>query len=359
MAEKLSWTELRHAIAQRVGVSEKQAGAFLAAFQEQLTEGLRKDKLVKINGLGTFKLQAVAPRKSVNVSTGEQIIIEGYNKVVFVPEAGVKELVEKAGELGVTAEALQLTEKKEVVDPLKKLGEQAEEIVDILGELGQAPKTKKKKKVEKEKKEPVEPETPETPEEPKEPEEVHEPEIPEEPKEPEEPEVVEEPKEEPEVEEKPAEKPYIPEAPAEKSKKSFKFVRDTLICVVILLLLLLIGYFFLRNKLSGWMEEMVQPKAQTERVEEVQKVQDVQEVQEIPDTLETPEVQEPVVEEPQEWRYEKLIKTEEIRPGSRLAWISKKYYGDKAYWPYLYAANKDHIDNRVIFLSARRYVFRN
>ena len=62
MAEKLSWTELRHAIAQRVGVSEKQAGAFLAAFQEQLTEGLRKDKLVKINGLGTIKLQAVAPR---------------------------------------------------------------------------------------------------------------------------------------------------------------------------------------------------------------------------------------------------------------------------------------------------------
>lgn len=336
MAEKLSWTELRHAIAQRVGVSEKQAGAFLAAFQEQLTEGLRKDKLVKINGLGTFKLQAVAPRKSVNVSTGEEIIIEGYNKVVFVPEAGVKELVEKAGELGVTAAALHLTETKEVVDPLKKLGEQAEEIVDILGELGQAPKTKKKKKVEEVPEEVHEPETTETPEEPKEPEE---------------PEVVEEPKEEPEVEEKPAEKPYIPEAPAEKSKKSFKFVRDTLICVVILLLLLLVGYFFLRNKLSGWMEEMVQPKAQTERVEEVQKVQDVQEVQEIPDTLETPEVQEPVVEEtpvveePQEWQYDKLIKTEEIRPGSRLAWISKKYYGDKAYWPYLYAANKDHIDN--------------
>ena len=119
----------------------------------------------------------MAPRKSVNVSTGEEIIIEGYNKVVFVPEAGVKELVEKAGEMGVTAEALHLTEKKEAVDPLKKLGEQAEEIVDILGELGQGPKEKKpaakkpaakkpatKKKVEK----PVEPEKPvqEEPEKP-------------------------------------------------------------------------------------------------------------------------------------------------------------------------------------------------
>ena len=334
MADKLSWTELRHAIAIRAGVSEKQAGVFLAAFQEQLTEGLRKDKLVKINGLGTFKLQAVAPRKSVNVSTGEQIIIEGYNKVVFVPEAGVKELVEKAGELGVTAEALQLTEKKEAVDPLKKLGEQAEEIVDILGELGQSPKKKEKSKVESRKKKAKEPIIPETPEEPKEPETPETPEIP----------------EEPAQEEKPAEKPFVPEKPAEKPKKSFKFVRDTLICVVILLLLLLVGYFFLRNKLSGWMEEMVQPKAQTEQVEPVTIIPEVPETLEIqePEIIETPEVQETPeepVQEVEEWHYDKLIKTEEIRPGSRLAWISKKYYGTKVYWPYLYAANKDHIDN--------------
>ena len=311
--------------------------------------------MVKINGLGTFKLQAVAPRKSVNVSTGEEIIIEGYNKVVFVPEAGVKELVEKAGEMGVTAEALHLTEKKETVDPLKKLGEQAEEIVDILGELGQGPKEKKsskgskvqevlspegarlpqekpkkstpKKKVEK----PVEPEKPEEPVQ-EEPEKPFVPEAPVEPKKP--------------------EKPVEPEVQEEtKAKKPYHFVRDTLICVVILLLLLLVGYFFLRNQLSGWIDELVQPKAQTERVEEVQEFESsrVQELEEVP---ETPEVQEPVqesvqeVQEPvKEWRYDKLIKTEEIRPGSRLAWISKRYYGSKVYWPYLYAANKDHIDN--------------
>ena len=340
MADKLSWTELRHAIAQRTGVSEKQVGSFLAALQEQLTEGLKKDKMVKINGLGTFKLQAVAPRKSVNVSTGEEIIIEGYNKVVFVPEAGVKELVEKAGEMGVTAEALHLTEKKEAVDPLKKLGEQAEEIVDILGELGQGPKEKKSSKVQEVQEKPKK----STPK--KKIEKLAEPEKPEEP-----------------VQEEP-EKPFVPEAPVEpekpekpeaqeetKAKKPYHFVRDTLICVVILLLLLLVGYFFLRNQLSGWIDELVQPKAQTERVEEFEssRVQEVQEVQEI---SETPEVQEPVqepvqeVQEPvQEWRYDKLIKTEEIRPGSRLAWISKRYYGSKVYWPYLYAANKDHIDN--------------
>ena len=125
MADKLSWTDIRHALALRAGVSEKKAGAFLSAFQDQLIEVLKNDKQVKLNGLGTFKVQAVAPRKSVNVNTGEEIIIEGYNKLVFAPEAGVKELVEK--------------QPKEI-DPLKKLGAQAEEIVDILGDLGQSPK---------------------------------------------------------------------------------------------------------------------------------------------------------------------------------------------------------------------------
>ena len=94
MAEKLSWTELRRSLASRAGVSEKTAGIFLNAFTAQLIAGLKSDKQVKINGLGTFKLQAVSPRKSVNVSTGEEITIAGYNKVVFTPEAGVKELVE-------------------------------------------------------------------------------------------------------------------------------------------------------------------------------------------------------------------------------------------------------------------------
>ena len=133
---KLSWTELRRALAARAGVSDKEANAFLNAFNDQLVAALKSDKQVKVNGLGTFKLQAVAPRKSVNVKTGEQITIEGYNKVAFVPEAGVKELVEK----GVQSTEYRVqtdNASKPEVDPLKKLGAQAEEIVDILGEVGQ------------------------------------------------------------------------------------------------------------------------------------------------------------------------------------------------------------------------------
>ena len=95
MAEKLIWTELRRIVASRAGVSEKEANTFLNALYAEIVEALKTDKQVKINGLGIFKLQAVAPRKSVNVTTGETIILEGYNKVAFVPEAGVRELIEK------------------------------------------------------------------------------------------------------------------------------------------------------------------------------------------------------------------------------------------------------------------------
>ena len=127
MAEKLSWTDLRRVLAKRAGVSEKEANAFLSALTDELVVALKEDKQVKINGLGMFKLQAVAPRKSVNVVTGEEFTLEGYNKMVFLPEAGVKELIE-----GLETE-------NAASDPIKKLGSQAEEIVDILGELGQSP----------------------------------------------------------------------------------------------------------------------------------------------------------------------------------------------------------------------------
>lgn len=325
---KLSWSELRRAIIVRANVKEAEATAFLNALQTQLIEALRIEKVVKINGLGTFKLQAVAPRKSVNVTTGEEITIDGYNKIAFVPEAGVKELVEKgASELGATAAALGLNEEpKEEFNPLKKLGEQAEEIVEILGELGQRPGTNSAKK-----------------EEPKE-----------EPKEPEKP--IEEPKP---VDFKPVEvtpiKPLYPTEDKEEKpkKKEFHFVRDTLICVVILLMLLLAGYFFLRSQLSGWIEELVNGAPQTEVVvNDVPKEVEQPKEEKIPEIAKEPEKpQEPeVTKEPEKpieniRVYKEWLLTEQITQGSRLTWIAKKHYGSKIYWVYLYDANKDRIMN--------------
>ena len=310
MADKLSWTELRRALAIRAGVSEKKAGAFLQAFQVQLVEALKQDKQVKINGLGTFKLQSIAPRKSVNVKTGEEITIEGYNKLAFTPEAGVKELVES----GKWKEESPAADPN---DPIQKLGAQAEEIVDILGELGQRPG------------ETVSGERLGVSEEPKE-EPIQEPEKVEEPKKVEEPAFIPEAKQEPEPQ------------PEPKAKKKHHFVRDTLICVVILLMLLAGAYFFLRHELSSIIQSLIQPE-QTEMVMPAPKAEEP--------VVETVAVEEPAVEEEKEAVvaeedirvYKDFILTEEITPGSRLAWIAKKHYGNKVYWPYLYDANKDHL----------------
>lgn len=328
MAEKLSWTELRRAVAARAGVSEKTAGAFLNALTSQLLEGLRTDKSVKINGLGTFKLQGVAPRKSVNVTTGEEIVIPGYNKIAFAPEIGVKELVER-GESKVEGSE---------IDPIKKLGEQADEIVDLLADLGQGPGKVQRDKVQstKEPEEVAEPE-PEKVEEPiVEPEPIAEPELVAEPEPVEEPEPVAEPE--------PVKEP-------EKPKKKYNFVRDLLICVVVLLVLLFGGYFFLRSQLTKWIESLTQPKEQTEVV--VQPVEEPEPVVEpvlidtvVPEPVEeNSEVSIQKSEEPEPEPYSDLITIEEMHEASRLTWMAKRYYGDKKYWPYLYDANRDVITN--------------
>ena len=372
MADKLSWSELRRALAQRANISEKDANAFLTAFNAQLLEALKTEKQVKINGLGTFKLQAVAPRKSVDVTTGNEITIEGYNKVSFVPEAGVKELVEKV-EAGEAVEAL---------DPIQKLGAQADEIVDILGDLGELPKEEKAEEPVEEAalvEEPVIAEVPaeepkaEEPveetapvEEPKEAEPiVAEPviaEVPaEEPKE-EEP-VVEEPKEEEPVVEEPKEEEPVAEEPKEEeplivsekpAKKKNYFLRALLISFIILLILCVVGYFFLRKQVCEWFDIL---KEKVEKIELFNKCSAPSEevkaaAAEDKLVLEVPEeAAEQVVEseapkaEVQKAKYEELLLTEEITEGSRLAWISRKYYGHPDYWPYLYDANRDRIDD--------------
>ena len=364
MADKLSWSELRRALAQRANISEKDANTFLTAFNAQLLEALKTEKQVKINGLGTFKLQAVAPRKSVDVTTGSEITIEGYNKVSFVPEAGVKELIEKV-EAGEAVEAL---------DPIQKLGAQADEIVDILGDLGELPKEEKAEEPAEETapiEEPVEEAAPV--EEPKEEEPVAE-----EPKEEEVPAeetpAAEEPKEEEPKEEEPiVAEPVIAEVPAEEpkeeeqkeeeeplivlekpAKKKNYFLRALLIFFIILLILCVVGYFFLRKQVCEWFDIL---KEKVDKIELFNKCSAPSEEVETAAAedelvLEVPEeAAEQVAEseapkaEVQKAKYEELLLTEEITEGSRLAWISRKYYGHPDYWPYLYDANRDRIDN--------------
>ena len=93
--EKMTWVELRKAVAQMAGTNEQEAGTFLNALVEAIIVGLKNDQQVKLKGIGTFAIKPMAARKSVNIATGEEFTIEGYNKLTFNAEATLKESVEK------------------------------------------------------------------------------------------------------------------------------------------------------------------------------------------------------------------------------------------------------------------------
>lgn len=70
-------SSLAHQLADKHLMGEKAAEGFIKSFFSVLMDGLHQDKAVKVRGLGTFKVTRVAPRESVDVNTGERIVIEG------------------------------------------------------------------------------------------------------------------------------------------------------------------------------------------------------------------------------------------------------------------------------------------
>ena len=76
-------------------VRSADADRFLQQMVEVINEGLLRDRVVKIKGFGTFKLQAVKERASVNVHTGEKVVIGEHDKVTFTPDSVMKEIINK------------------------------------------------------------------------------------------------------------------------------------------------------------------------------------------------------------------------------------------------------------------------
>ena len=92
---KISIAELSEILVDKHNLQKQDSELFVASFFEIIQKGLEKDKLVKIKGLGTFKIIDVEARESINVNTGERVLIEGHNKITFTPDASMKELVNK------------------------------------------------------------------------------------------------------------------------------------------------------------------------------------------------------------------------------------------------------------------------
>lgn len=95
MDNKLGLQDLASAFAERYGMDAKSSAAFVKTVFEIVEEYVAKDKLVKIKGFGTFKLINVSDRESVNVNTGERIVIAGHSKLTFTPDSALKDAVNR------------------------------------------------------------------------------------------------------------------------------------------------------------------------------------------------------------------------------------------------------------------------
>lgn len=298
--DKLTWLELRKAVAEYANTSEQEAGMFLNALLDGVNEGLKTDKQVKIKGLGSFSLKAVAPRKSVNIATGEAFTIDGYNKLTFSAESMLKESVEKRIEQPKTEAVMAEINN----DPIKKLGEQANEIVDILAELGQAVNPVPEVK---EAREELDNQVMSQQPEKQESEKAHDTQA-----------QLDEPQEPIKVE--------IPSQPivSERSGKCHKWV-CWLIAAILLMSIVGAGIYFRETLIQWW--QCMQDCQPTEEVI-------VEEVNEEPVII-------PLADKPRE--YVNFIGIECVGENSRLAWIAYKYYAQKDLWVFIYEANRDII----------------
>ena len=204
------------------------ADDFLQNMVEVINDGLLQDRIVKIKGFGTFKLQEVKERSSVNVNTGERVVIAAHDKITFTPDAVMRDMVNK---------------------PFAHF-----ETVIVDGNETPAPKKEEPKPVEEPKKE--------------EPKPVEEPKK-EEPKPVEEPKKVEPEKEEPQKVEPKVEVEVKEEPATEESSSKLKYVVAGIICAVVLC----VAGYFASNKGGEAQQPQKVEVAKTQQEEAAKKAQ--------------------------------------------------------------------------------------
>lgn len=383
--DKLNITDLAPALAERTGMSKTQAEAFLKALFVQIETGLRTDHNVKMSGFGTFKLQWNGQRKSVDVNTGEEIIIDGYNKVVFVPESDVRERVNAPFSflepVELDDEEIEVTSSTVADDThtaelmghnLKALEEEADAIKALLGEingidcLSSSPEIVEQDDADYD----VLPE-----------DDIDEPVVENVSSQPV---VTIETRQEvlsPETERlitatcrmpaegavessvQPQQERFVPEPVADSKgvavtpivaaesknvrpvkpykNNTWKIMGGIAVgfCIVLVAV-----YFYMVYRVETWAENRI-TQTQAEHVNEHAVEKPIAALSQQQPIKEKPPQQDPVsvsvFDEPR--IYTEFITTVELTAGSRLAWLSRKYYGSPDFWVYIYEANRGAI----------------
>lgn len=293
MNTKINLQQLAKILAQKKNISQKDAEAFLKEFFDSIVQNVTTDKLVKIKGLGTFKLIEVLDRESVNVNTGERIVIPGHSKLSFTPEPALKDLINKPFadfQTTVINEGTSIEEMERV--PQEEVEAEPEE------EMEQEVPVQRSEPIVEEK-----PEVEETPVQKL----VEEP--------------VETPKPELKEEETPAPKPDSDE---KKPKGSFGKILAWILGILLLCLLAFFAYKYHSSKPSA------QVRDESELIEEVP----------ADSLVEAPAPEEQYAQVPGgEYKIVGTKKTYVMKPGDYLARIARQEYGDKEFAKYIIVHN--------------------
>ena len=137
---KLTLNNIAKVLVEKNGLEPKEAMMFTTAMFDLIHDRLNEDGIVKVKGLGTFKMIRVEARESINVRTGERVLIDSHAKITFTPDAVMKELVNKPFsqfETVVLNDDVEFTDMKseETTDETNN-SEQSESLVDVVSEGG-------------------------------------------------------------------------------------------------------------------------------------------------------------------------------------------------------------------------------
>ena len=336
MNNRLTIQDLAGLLAEYTGKDKNSSERFLREFIAVVSEGVYTDKLVKVKGIGTFKIIPVEKRESIHVNTGERFVIPEHYKFSFLPDKELRELVNKPFSFFETTELrenVDFTDMDVVLDEPDIKETEDESIEEMIPEEKHLPEE-----------EPV----------------VFSEEgsaVP-----PEEDPVVfseEEPAGQPEDEGMDTLEPVVdehsdssgPDSPSEEvetgpdaERKKPRTKRIAVVSMFVFLLMLFnIGlylnraYFFKKGK-EPLRIDTVFPKGETVATEAVPDTRIVFANEDSSQTVGETTVENPEVEP--EATSPKVIARVKIEPGSRLTLISLKYYGSKLFWVYLYEYNR-------------------
>lgn len=133
---KLTLNNIAKVLVEKNGMEPKEAMTFTTAMFDLIHDRLNEEGIVKVKGLGTFKMIRVEARESINVRTGERVLIDSHAKITFTPDAVMKELVNKPFsqfETVVLNDDVEFTDMKseETTDETNN-SEQSETLVDVV-----------------------------------------------------------------------------------------------------------------------------------------------------------------------------------------------------------------------------------